>query len=62
MLILLELGIWILRVACIFTPCRRLVLLLANLQQLKASIMRTRSSSPALWSRLERLQTITVTL
>ncbi|KAF7085151.1 hypothetical protein CFC21_088631 [Triticum aestivum] len=62
MLTLLELGIWILPVTRIFTPCRRLVLLLDNLQQLKESIMRTRSSSPAIWSRLARLQTITVTL
>jgi hypothetical protein len=59
---LLELAIWAIPMTLIFAPCRRLVLLVANLQQFRASIMRTRSSSPALWSRLARLQTISITV
>ncbi|KQK00602.1 hypothetical protein BRADI_3g50605v3 [Brachypodium distachyon] len=61
-MLILVLGIWILPVTLIFAPCRRLVLLVAKLQELEASIMRTRSSSPAMWSRLARLQTITITV
>jgi hypothetical protein len=59
-MLILELGIWI--IPLIFAPCRRLVLLVAKLQQLEASIMHTRSSPPAIWSRIARIQTLSMTL
>lgn len=61
-MLILELGIWIIPMTLIFAPCRRLVLLIAKLQQLEASIMHTRSSSPAIWSRIARIQTLSMTL
>ena len=61
-MLIFALGIWIIPMMLIFAPCRRLVLLVARLQQIEASIMRTRSSPPAVWSRIARIQTLTITL
>ncbi|KAF2946173.1 hypothetical protein DAI22_02g273700 [Oryza sativa Japonica Group] len=59
---ILELAIFIIPMTLIFAPCRRLVLLITKLQQLEEIIMHTRSTSPAIWSFLARIQTIRITL
>ena len=61
-MLIFALGIWIIPMTLIFAPCRRLVLLVARLQQIEASIMRTRSSPPAVWRRIARIQTLSITL
>ncbi|PAN07407.1 hypothetical protein GQ55_1G325500 [Panicum hallii var. hallii] len=61
-MLIFALGIWIIPMTLIFAPCRRLVLLVARLQQIEASIMRTRSSPPAVWSRIARIHTLSITL
>jgi formate hydrogenlyase subunit 4 len=53
-IMILELGIWVIPMTLIFAPCRCLVLLVVKLQQLEVSIMHTRSSSPAIWSRISK--------
>ncbi|KAG0534852.1 hypothetical protein BDA96_04G315600 [Sorghum bicolor] len=61
-MLIFALGIWLIPMTLIFAPCRRLVLLVAKLQELEASIMHSRSSYPAVWSHIARIQTITITL
>ncbi|OAY79123.1 hypothetical protein ACMD2_20045 [Ananas comosus] len=63
MLLLLELGIWLLPFTLIFAPLRRLVRLVANLQQICDQIVSGRGlslPSRAIWGRLERLDSATV--
>ncbi|THU65511.1 hypothetical protein C4D60_Mb05t04440 [Musa balbisiana] len=57
-MLILELGIWVIPLTLIFAPCRRLVHLVAELQRVGESMMRPRSASPAIWSRLERLNSV----
>ena len=61
-MLIFALGIWLIPMTLIFAPCRRLVLLVAKLQVLEASIMRSTSSYPAVWSHIARIQTISITL
>lgn len=61
-MLILALGLWLIPMTLIFAPCRRLVLLVAKLQELRASFMRGRSSYPAAWSLVTRIQTISITL
>lgn len=61
-MLIFGLGVWIIPMTLIFAPCRRLVLLVVKFQELEASIMRSRSSYPEVWSRIARIQTISITL
>ncbi|KAF0894484.1 hypothetical protein E2562_039196 [Oryza meyeriana var. granulata] len=58
---MLELGIWIIPMTLVFVPCRRLVVLIAKLQQLEECIARRGPPlSPETWSRVARLPTMTI--
>ncbi|CAL9176354.1 unnamed protein product [Musa hybrid cultivar] len=57
-MLILELGIWVIPLTLIFAPCRRLVHLVAELQRVGESMMRPRAASPAIWSRMERLNSV----
>lgn len=58
-MLLLELGIWIIPFTLVLAPCRRLVLLVSRIQGFRECVLRSRSTSPAIWSRLARLNTMT---
>uniref|UniRef100_A0A804J418 Uncharacterized protein n=1 Tax=Musa acuminata subsp. malaccensis TaxID=214687 RepID=A0A804J418_MUSAM len=57
-MLILELGIWVIPLTLIFAPCRRLVHLVAELQRVGESMMGPRAASPAIWSRMERLNSV----
>ncbi|KAL5213693.1 hypothetical protein ABZP36_002845 [Zizania latifolia] len=60
-MLILEVGVWIIPMTLVFVPCRRLVPLVAKLQQLEECISRRRSLlSPEIWSRVARLHTASV--
>ncbi|KAF3321269.1 hypothetical protein FCM35_KLT14522 [Carex littledalei] len=59
MLMILELGIWLIPLTLVLAPIRRFVLLISKIQQLHASMSGPRFSSPDMWSRLARLDTMT---
>ncbi|RRT55707.1 hypothetical protein BHE74_00050538 [Ensete ventricosum] len=61
-MLLLELGICVIPLTLYLAPCRRVVHLVAKLQRLHASLMRSRATSPATWRRLPRIDSATVTL
>ncbi|CAL9766750.1 unnamed protein product, partial [Musa acuminata subsp. burmannicoides] len=58
-MLLLELGIWIIPFTLVLAPCRRLVFLVSRIQGFRECVLRSRSTSPAIWSRLARLNTMT---
>ncbi|KQJ83923.1 hypothetical protein BRADI_5g17575v3 [Brachypodium distachyon] len=69
-MLILELGACIIPMTLVFVPVRRLVLLVAKLQELEQCIMRPRAPlspgmssshshmSPEMWSRMSSLHTI----
>lgn len=61
-MLLLDLAIWIIPVTLVFVPCRRLVVLVARLQELEECIMRPRSPPPDAWawSRVGGLHTMSI--
>ncbi|RWV80170.1 hypothetical protein GW17_00058599 [Ensete ventricosum] len=58
-MLLLGLGIWIIPFTLVLAPCRRLVLLVSRIQGFREFVLRSRSTSPAIWSRFARLNTMT---
>ncbi|KAL6861542.1 hypothetical protein ACP4OV_017242 [Aristida adscensionis] len=63
MLLILELGIWVLPFTLLLAPARRMVRLVDELQKILAAVA-CRRSPPAplgeVWSRLDRLDSATV--
>ena len=64
-MLILDLAIWIIPVTLVFVPCRRLVVLVARLQELEECIMRPRPPPPPLmdswaWGRVGGLHTMSV--
>ncbi|CAL5015584.1 unnamed protein product [Urochloa decumbens] len=54
-MLILDLAIWIIPVTLVLVPCRRLVVLVARLQELEQCIMRPRLPPPEYswaWGRL----------
>jgi hypothetical protein len=45
-MLILDLAIWIITMTLVFVPCRRLVVLVARVQELEECIMRARSPPP----------------
>ncbi|KAK8915877.1 hypothetical protein KSP39_PZI022915 [Platanthera zijinensis] len=59
----MALGIWIIPFTFFIAPCRRLVHLVAKLQQLHDAILRPSSSLPSnVWSRMASFNHITLTI
>ncbi|KAL6652280.1 hypothetical protein ACP70R_011205 [Stipagrostis hirtigluma subsp. patula] len=59
-MLLLDLAIWIIPVTLVLVPCRRLVVLIARLQELEECIMRPRSLPPDSWNRIGGLHTMSI--
>uniref|UniRef100_A0A452YNT7 Uncharacterized protein n=5 Tax=Triticinae TaxID=1648030 RepID=A0A452YNT7_AEGTS len=61
-MLVVELGIWVIPLTLVFVPCRRIVLLLSRLQELRRTMMRPRlvitSREEDMWSRLSRLNSM----
>lgn len=58
MVLVLELGVWIIPLTLVLAPCRRLVRLVAELQRLQRSLVRSGYLSPAAWSDLIRVSSL----
>uniref|UniRef100_A0A0E0KTJ2 Uncharacterized protein n=1 Tax=Oryza punctata TaxID=4537 RepID=A0A0E0KTJ2_ORYPU len=60
-MLILELGIWIIPMTLVLVPCRRLVTLVARLQQLEECLARPGPLlSPETWSRVARVHTMSI--
>ncbi|KAG6504046.1 hypothetical protein ZIOFF_036371 [Zingiber officinale] len=54
-MLILELGIWLIPFTLVLAPFRRLVLLVSKLRQIRDGVVASRSTSPAIWMRLARI-------
>ena len=65
-MLILDLAIWIIPVTLVFVPCRRLVVLVARLQELEECIMRPRPPPPLMdswaWGRVGGLHTMSIVM
>jgi hypothetical protein len=61
-MLILDLAIWIIPMTLVFVPCRRLVVLVARLQELEECIMRPRPPPPEslAWGRVGGLHAMSL--
>uniref|UniRef100_A0ACD5U4N3 Uncharacterized protein n=1 Tax=Avena sativa TaxID=4498 RepID=A0ACD5U4N3_AVESA len=62
-MLVVELGVWVIPLTLVFVPCRRIVVLLARLQELYRSMTTVprlviTSREEDMWSRLARLNSM----
>jgi hypothetical protein len=57
-MLVLDLGVWFIPLTLVLVPCRRIVLLLSRLEELRRTMARPRLATADMWTRFATLNSM----